>query len=108
MQRLTLTFLASILISAQASLALASGSFSGGSNTYDNRQLKPVDQTYETGKAIFKGRKKGEPSLEYEFSKNLYQCDKPEQLVAQGLTRDSLLYVLYYLNKRHRLGLKGS
>jgi len=122
-----------ILMFVQTSFALASGGYSGGSGGNYNRQAKPVDQTYEVGKAIFKGRKSGEPSLEYcvlsdgekvplkrssvqefknstydEFAKSLFQCDKPESLVSEGLTRDSLLYVLYYLNKRHKLKLKGS
>lgn len=115
--------------------AFASGSYGGGGggggfNAPPQRQVDPV---YEQGKAIFRGRKSGEPSINYcvvkdgekvpvkrasikaykktsyeELARNLYNCDNPESLVAQELTRDSLLYVLYYLNKRHRLNLKGN
>ncbi len=116
--------------------AMASGSYGGGggggsfNNTPQQRQVDPV---YEQGKAIYRGRKSGEPSLNYcvvsegekvpvkrssirsykktsyqELAQNLYNCDNPESLVADELTRDSLLYVLYYLNKRHRLNLRGS
>jgi len=131
---LAASLLASLLILSQVSSAFASGGYSGGGFRNNNSTIaRPVDQTYEVGKAIFKGRQAGEPSLQYcvvadgakvpvkrssvkaykdstydNFSNNLYQCDKPDKLVAQGLTRDSLLYVLYYLNKRHKLGLRGS
>ena len=106
------------------------GGFGGGG--FQSRQPK-VDQTYEVGKAIFTGRAQGEPSLEYciavdgekvplkrktvktykkatynDFAKGLYRCDEPEKLIAESLTRDSLLYVVYYLNKRHKLNLRGS
>ncbi len=139
MQRSFLTFLASVLLLTQASISMASGGYSGGSsaggfgNSSSSRPARQVDQTYEVGKAIFKGRQAGEPSLQYcvvadgekvplkrstvkgyknttydNLANSLYQCDQPEKLVAQGLTRDSLLYVLYYLNKRHKLKLKSS
>jgi len=42
------------------------------------------------------------------LAQNLYNCDKPDSLVANELSRDNLLYVLYYLNKRYRLNLTTS
>ena len=108
------------------------GGFGGGGGGGFSQQ-RQVDQTYEVGKSIFNGRAKGEPSLEYcvdvegerlpvkrksvksykkgtynDFANNLYRCDEPETLIAESLTRDSLLYVIYYLNKRHKLNLKGA
>lgn len=140
MQRSLLLTLASLAILSQSSLSFASGGggggYSGGGGSFNSgarQQARPVDQTYELGKAIYTGRAKGEPSLDYcldvegekiplkrksvktfkestynEFANNLYNCDEPDQLVADSLTRDSLLYVVYYLNKRHKLNLRGT
>ena len=110
------------------------GGYGGGGGSFGGQtQQRQVDTVYEEGKAIYRGRKDGEPSISYcvasegeivpvkgksikaykkstyeELAQNLYNCDNPESLVASELTRDSLLYVLYYLNKRHRLNLQGS
>jgi len=113
---------------------LASGGYSGGSGYSGSRSNTPnqrsVDTVYETGKAIYKGRKQGEPALAYcvasgdekipvkrkslkgfkkktynDLAQNLFNCDQPETLIANELSKDSLLYVLYYLNKRHKLNL---
>jgi len=136
MQRFLLLTLASLAMLAQPSLSFASGGYSGGGGSFNRSPSVPqrqVDQTYEVGKAIFTGRAKGEPSLEYcievegekipvkrksvksykkatynDFARGLYRCDQPETLIAESLTRDSLLYVVYYLNKRHKLNLRGS
>lgn len=112
----------------------ASGGYSGGGGYSGSRSAAPerkaVDTVYETGKAIFKGRKSGEPALSYcvvsagqkipvkrkslkaykkasynNLADNLFNCDDPETLIASQLTKDSMLYVLYYLNKRHKLNL---
>jgi len=137
MQRVLLLAMASLAMLAQSSFSFASGGYSGGgggfSRSPSTAPQRQVDQTYEVGKAIFTGRAKGEPSLEYcievegekvplkrksvksyrkatynDFAKGLYRCDEPDTLIAESLTRDSLLYVVYYLNKRHRLNLRGS
>ena len=137
MQRSLLILSTFLLALSQAPLSQASGGggySGGGGGSYNNTvRSKPVDQNYEVGKAIYKGRQAGEPSLQYcvladgekvplkrkslkayknasydTFANSLFQCDQPEKLVADGLSRDSLLYVLYYLNKRHNLKLKGS
>ena len=110
-----------------------SGGYGGGGGGSFNAPQRQIDTVYEEGKAIYRGRKAGEPSINYcianegeilpvkgktikaykktsyeKLANNLYNCDNPDTLVANELTRDSLLYVLYYLNKRHRLNLKGS
>lgn len=118
----------------QISSAFASGGGSYGSGgDFNVRRAAAVDQNYELGKSIYKGRKAGEPTLEYcvlvegekiplkrksikaykntsynDLAANMYYCDEPEKQISDGLTRDSLLYVLYYLNKRHKLNLKGA
>ncbi|MBL4674063.1 MAG: hypothetical protein JKX81_17510 [Arenicella sp.] len=135
MQRFILLATTLFAMFAQSSLSFASGGHSGGFNSGRdaNIQTRQVDQVYETGKAIFNGRAKGEPSLQYcvavggqkipvqrkslktfkkssfnDFAKSLYLCDQPEKPVSESLTRDSLLYVVYYLDKRHKLDLRGS
>ena len=132
MQRILLLAAASLAMLAQSTYSFASGGYSGGGGNFSQQQ-RQVDQTYEVGKSIFNGRAKGEPSLEYcvdvegerlpvkrknvksykkgtynDFASNLYRCDEPETRIAESLTRDSLLYVIYYLNKRHKLNLKGA
>lgn len=125
---------ATILFGTQA---LASGGYGGGGGVSGGRSYTPapkaVDTVYETGKSIFRGRQSGEPALSYcvisdgekvpvkrkslksykktnysTLAENLYNCDDPETLISKQLTRDSMLYVLYYLNKRHKLGLSSS
>ena len=107
------------------------GGFGGGTGT--SFQRPQVDQTFEIGKAIFKGRQSGVPQITYcvasddgvklpvksksirpfkktsyqNLSDNLYNCDVPDTLVSDELSRDNLLYVLYYLNKRYKLSLSG-
>jgi len=135
MQHKIILVISALALLASSFIASASGYSSGGYNSRDTQSVprRAVDQNYEVGKAIFNGRQKGEPSLQYcivmdgekvpvkrksvkaykgetyqAFADNLFQCDQPEKLVAEGLTRDSLLYVVYYLNKRHKLQLRGS
>ena len=139
MKRIFLLTIASAALLAQSSVSFASGgggggfSGGGGGGGFTPAPQRKVDQTYEVGKAIFTGRAKGEPSLEYciavegekvpvkrksikaykeatynDFARGLYNCDEPDKLVADSLTRDSLLYVVYYLNKRHKLKLRSS
>lgn len=139
MQRTLFSSLVFILLLGEVSISFASGGSGGGfggrqNGGFDSRQRqRVVDQSYETGKSIYKGRKAGEPTLEYcvlvkgekvplkrksiksfknttytDLATNLYQCDQPEKKISAGLTRDSFLYVLYYLNKRHKLDLKGA
>jgi len=138
MQRILLIAAASLAILAQSTLSFASGGYSGGGGGFNRgnsgiENQRRVDQTYEIGKSIFNGRARGEPTLEYcvdvegerlpvkrksvknfkkgtynDFARSLYRCDAPDSLIADSLTRDSLLYVIYYLNKRHKLDLRGA
>lgn len=137
MQRNLLIVAATLALFAQSTLSFASGGYSGGGGFSRGgsgvENQRRVDQTYEIGKSIFNGRARGEPSLEYcvdvegerlpvkrksvksfkkgtynDFARSLYRCDEPESLIAESLTRDSLLYVIYYLNKRHKLDLRGA
>ena len=129
------TILFSATIAFSSTTAFASGGGGGGSYGGGGGYSAPqrqVDQTYEVGKAIFNGRQSGSPSISYcvtsgdvkvpvkskslrgfkkttydNLSQNLYNCDKPDTLVASELSNDDLLYVLYYLNKRYRLGLSS-
>lgn len=130
---LVFTFFSTSAVFASGGYGGGGGGFSTGNSGFNRPAPRPVDQTYEVGKSIFLGRQAGEPALEYcivskgekvpvkrsavkeyknvsydEFARNLYQCDQPEKPIAEGLTRDSFLYVIYYLNKRHKLGLKGA
>jgi hypothetical protein len=135
MQRFILLATTLFLMFAHSTLSFASGGRSGSfdSGRDANTQPRQVDQVYETGKAIFNGRAKGEPALQYcvavgdqkipvqrkslntfknssfnDFAESLYLCDQPEKRVSESLTRDSLLHVVYYLDKRHKLDLRGS
>lgn len=108
------------------------GSYGGGSYGGGQVQQRQVDQTYEVGKAIYKGRQSGVARISYcvasgelklpvkskslktykkttynNLAENLYNCDKPDSLVASELSKDNLLYVLYYLNKRYNLKLSS-
>jgi len=105
----------------------------GGGGFGSSPPKRQIDQTYEVGKAIYNGRQSGFPKLSYcvlsdgekvpvksksikqykkssysDLSASLYNCDTPDNLVANELSRDGLLHVLYYLNKRYRLSLKSS
>lgn len=137
MKRFLLLAMASLAMLTHYSTSSASGGgFSGGGGGFSSSSRSPqrqVDQNYEVGKSIYTGRARGEPSLEYcivvegekvpvgrksikgfkqatynDFASSLYRCDEPEELISESLTRDSLLYVVYYLNKRHKLKLRGS
>ena len=120
------------LSTATAFASGGGGGYSSGGGSYSQPQ-RQVDQTYEVGKAIFNGRQSGVASISYcvasgevklpvkgkslsaykkttydNLAQNLYNCDKPDTLVASELSNDNLLYVLYYLNKRYRLRLTSS
>lgn len=128
-----LALAASVLFITNANASGGYGGGGGGGGFSNAPAPRQVDTVYETGKAIYNGRQSGEPSLSYcvvsagekvpvkrkslkEYKKtsyntlaaNLYDCDEPDTLIAKKLTRDSMLYVLYYLNKRHKLNLRGS
>ncbi len=129
--KFTLIFLSISLSILSAGAAFASGSYGGGSGSYNQpRPAKQIDQTYEIGKSIYSGRKSSAGKLKYcldvdgkltplkrssvkahkrstynDFSQHLINCEAPETKIAEQLTRDEMLYVLYYLNKRYKLYL---
>ena len=132
MNILKISFFSTLLFSFGVSTAIASGGggYGGGGGSYNQPTRPPVDQTYEVGKSIYKGRRAGAPKIKYclnvddevvplgrssarkykntsvqAFSESLLDCNSPETNISQSLTRDDFLYVLYYLNKRYRLGL---
>ncbi len=126
--KLVLT-IATLLLSILSSTVMASGSYGGG-RSYDRSEPKQIDQTYETGKALFKGRGSSAGKLNYcisvgdellpvkrsslqnyknssynDVANQLFNCDQPDTKIAEQLTKDELLYVMYYLNKRFKLKL---
>ena len=107
----------------------ASGSVSGGpvSGGY---QPRAVDEVYEFGKAVFKGRAEGAEKIKYcvmvdgkakklkrstakpyrngparDFALALVDCSAPERLALTTMAREHVPMVLYYLNKRFKLDL---
>jgi len=128
-------FILSASFALTSASVLASGGGGGGyGGGYSGQtQQRQIDQTYEVGKAIYNGRQSGFPKISYcvpfegqkvpvksksikqykrtsynELGQNLYNCDSPDTLVSSELSRDGMLHVLYYLNKRYRLSLRGS
>ena len=102
-------------------------------SAYQQQQRKVVDQSYETGKAIYTGRKTNTPKLSYclrdgeqtvalkrksikqhkqgsysSLAASLVDCDNPSLSVKQQLGSKDFLYVLYYLDKRCKLKLERS
>ncbi len=119
-----------VLISGSA---MASGSLGSGSS-FPDRPIKQVDPFYEHGKALVKGRVRDYGKIRYclrapnsddgrklggrsakqyreDTAQNLalalYNCDVPEQNIADVLQRDDLLAVLHYLNVRYKLNLSS-
>lgn len=89
-----------------------------------------VNQYYEDGKAIYKGRKYGSRRIAYcvnvdgekkkirarhlrsfvggtatKLSANLYDCDAPNTLISQNISPDDFNAVLHYLDARYALKL---
>lgn len=124
---------AALLVTASlAPTVFASGTYGGGSNYNKPAPQRQIDQVYETGKAIFFGRQAGVEKLSYclkvedefkpvrrrsikaykntsydELAQNMVNCEQTDTKIASQLSRDDFLYVVYYLNKRHRLGLRS-
>jgi len=116
------------------SAAFASGSDDNedtGDGTSGGSFGEQVDRTYESGKAIYTGRKKTAPKLSYclrvgeemlpvkrkslkqfkktsftQLSKHLFSCDAPEKSIISQLERTDFIHVIYYLDKRYRLKLE--
>lgn len=127
------TFLFVLLMTA--SLAFGSGGYSGGgfSSGSQNLPQRQTDPLYEHGKAVFKGRTTNTKGVDFcltssqseegftkikrksirPFKGTSYQlmaeglvdCNKPESSLIQTLTRDEMLTLIYYLDKRYKLNL---
>ena len=92
-----------------------------------------VDPVYESGKAVFTGRKSESPKLSYclkdgdqviklkrksiksyketsysKLASVLYSCDSPSVTIKEQLGRKEFIHVLYYLDKRYKLKLQRS
>ncbi|MEO0579670.1 MAG: hypothetical protein AAFZ58_13365, partial [Pseudomonadota bacterium] len=90
-----------------------------------------VDEAYEYGKAVFKGRA-GAPKQRYclrgeeepaklksktikqyrgtsvrALADDLVLCDMGETLAVAALSEDQAIHLIYYLNKRYKLSLSG-
>lgn len=101
-------------------------------SAYDQPR-KVVDQSYETGKAIYTGRKSNLPKVFYclkegeqtvaikrktiksykkssysSLAASLVNCDNSTVPIKDQLGSQNFLYVLYYLDKRYKLKLDRS
>ncbi|MEM1092636.1 MAG: hypothetical protein AAGI67_19770 [Pseudomonadota bacterium] len=115
--------------------AEASGSVARPTQLQDRQlqgRQRQVDPLYDQGKAVFKGRVRDYGKLMFcvvdpesgelaklkrktvkpfrdadatNFAASLYNCEMPEQQIAGLLTRNDLVAVVYYLNKRFKLML---
>jgi len=129
---------ASLLVAFSAGLHASGSEFYGSSSSYGSNKVaksykKKVDQLYEKGKARYyatnsTGQRtrycvKKEDSVESvsrrslkdfrgtsedTLKSNLVHCDLPEETIASSLENDQATALVYYLNKRYRLGLYGS
>lgn len=108
------------------------GGASGGGN-FGTPTPRVVDEVYEFGKAIYLGRTPGSKRVKYclkvdgkakkigsrslkswrgrkqvDFANALYNCKQPDKLALQGVAKEEIAYVMYYLNKRYKLALGGA
>ena len=115
-----------VLASGGVSLPSSGGLSGPGAN-------RQIDEVYEFGKQIYKGRAKGATKISYcvenngelkklkrgtvkqfkggntkEFALALVDCAAPDRLALSTMARDQIPVVLYYLNKRYRLNLQDS
>lgn len=126
-----IVLISAVLLSASA---LASGGYGGGGGYSGGSGFKsrPVDQAYEYGKSVYKGRNKAYGKIKYcitsedgaekvklkrgslkpykggtfaDLAGNLYNCDAPDTAIKDILSLNDLQHVLYYLNKRYKLKL---
>ena len=108
--------------------ALASGGVNLGSGPSSAPRV--VDETYEFGKSVFKGRVAGAEKIKYcvmvdgevkklkrstakayregsfrDFAVALIDCNAPDRQALTTMDREHVPLVLYYLNKRFKLNL---
>ncbi len=127
------TLLFTFMVSDIAIASGSSGVYGGGSSRSSGSvgsSSSRTDVTYEHGKSIFKGRNRRYGKLKYcidngeELEKvkrgtlkpyksgsaelladKLYNCEMPEEKISDILSRNDLISMLYYLNKRYKLKL---
>ncbi len=117
--------IAAFLLASNYALASGGGGFGQGGNQY-----KSVDQQYELGKSYYKGRLPDGSKLSYcikssnglaklsrksvkpfkkgpaaNFVNSLYNCNAPDQKIAELFDDAEGSAVLHYLNKRFKLRL---
>ncbi|MEM9620032.1 MAG: hypothetical protein AAF993_00190 [Pseudomonadota bacterium] len=113
--------------------ALSSGGFGGGSpggGLSGGAAPRVVDEAYEFGKSVYKGRAQGSEKIDYcvkvdgevkklkrstaksyrngptrDFALALIDCETPDRLALTTMSREHVPLVLYYLNKRYKLDL---
>jgi len=130
---LTITFIGFIAVSNVWASGGESDAVEEAFDTSVYERKKPVvDQAYESGKAVYTGRKKGVPKLSYclkdgdqmvelkrksikQYKGNsysglaagLYNCETSTAIKPE-LARADFIHVLYYLDKRYKLKLQRS
>lgn len=114
-----------------AAPAHASGSGSYGGYSTDNQKSKRVDETYEYGKAIYKGRVKSVGKISFclaqgdqlfrakrgslkgysggsfqQLANDLVNCKNPDEQIIAKIGEQKTRFLLHYLNKRYKLKLR--
>jgi len=114
-------------------LGFASGTVPGNVPNFDPGRSqfgRPVDQLYEIGKALFKGKAGDHGKLKFcvaekgsdvggkirgksvkpfkggnahAFADHIYNCDNPEQRLPTLMDEPEVFAVLYYLDKRYKM-----
>ncbi len=122
-------FLMLMLISTGAAASGGLGLPSGSAGA----PVRQVDELYEAGKQIYKGRTAGAEKIAYcvkvdgelkklkrstikpfkggsreDFALALFDCEQPDRLALTSMQRDQVPVVLYYLEKRFRLNLQDA
>ena len=124
-------WISALAMMSVSGIALASGGFSGaGSSGGIGPPTRVVDEVYEFGKSVYKGRVKGAEKIKYcvkvdgevkklkrstakaykegparDFALALIDCESPDRLALTTMPREHVPIVLYYLNKRFKLKL---
>lgn len=127
------SFRAAPLAVALVLLLSSNAMASGGVDSFGEVPRDTVDEAYEFGKAVYKGRIKGTEKIKYcvrqddevkklkrstakkyrkgstqKFALALIDCKMPERLALTTMPREHIPAVLYYLNKRYKLKLEDS
>lgn len=121
--------IAGIVFATLTTVTYASG---GGGYGSTPTSVQSVDQAYEVGKSVYRGKAPGLKKIKYcvdngtekvkvkrknlksfkngkarDLAAALYDCDNPDTKIHQILSNADISSVMYYLNKRFRLKLRG-